>query len=91
MKTQLNHMAALLALTATLAGCAHTTPAWDNNFGTSVRASVAAQVVDPAAAANSNPVTGIDGRAARASQLRYERSYVAPSDHSSSMITGSAK
>jgi type IV pilus biogenesis protein CpaD/CtpE len=71
------HMArgALLALAATLAGCASTTPQWDSRFGDSVRASLAAQVADPAAARNPNPVAGIDARAASAAQTRYERSF----------------
>jgi type IV pilus biogenesis protein CpaD/CtpE len=91
MKTQLTTMTALLALTATLGGCAHTTPSWDNNFGASVRASTAAQVADPAAAANTNPVTGIDGGAARNIQRHYEGSYVKPEPHGSAMTTGSGK
>jgi hypothetical protein len=91
MKTQLKTMTALLALTAPLAGCVHTTPGWDNNFGNSVRASVAAQVADPAAAANTNPVVGIDGRAARASQHRYEGTFMKLEPHASSMTTGSGK
>lgn len=91
MKTQLKTMTALLALTATLAGCVHTTPNWDNNFGNSVRTSVAAQVSDPAASANTNPVVGIDGRAASASQQRYEHSFMRPEPHGSSMTTGSGK
>jgi len=91
MKTQLRTMTALLALTAALAGCAHTTPNWDNNFGNSVRASVAAQVADPAASANTNPVVGIDGRAARSTQQRYEGSYRTPESHGSAMTTGSGK
>jgi hypothetical protein len=32
-------------------------------------------VAQPAAARNANPVTGIDGRAARAAQEQYERSF----------------
>jgi type IV pilus biogenesis protein CpaD/CtpE len=62
-----------------LQGCVNTTPKWDRQFGQAVRANVAAQVLDPAAAANNNPVTGIDGRAARATQDRYERSFAEPS------------
>ena len=61
--------AALLAL---LTACAPTTPQWEGRFGESVRATMASQVARPQVAANANPVTGIDGRAARTAQERYE-------------------
>ena len=82
--------AALLAL-ATLAGCAATSPNWDRNFGDSVRATVASQVADPSAALNTNPVSGIDGRAAIAIQRRYETSFAIPAVHEPAMTTGSGK
>lgn len=73
-------MALLPALV--LAGCASTTPQWDSHFGDSVRASLAAQVANPAAAAKLDPklaeVAGLDGSAARAAMERYERSYAHP-------------
>jgi type IV pilus biogenesis protein CpaD/CtpE len=63
--------AALLAL---LQGCS-STPRFNDNFGASVRSNLAAQVLDPAAAANTNPVHGVDGPAALAAQERYQRSF----------------
>ncbi len=63
--------AALLAL---LQGCS-STPRFNDNFGASVRSNLAAQVLDPAAAANTNPVHGVDGAAALAAQERYQRSF----------------
>ncbi|SHH40833.1 hypothetical protein [Massilia sp. CF038] len=91
MKTTSNTALAALAALGLLAGCAASAPEAERNFGNSVRAAVAAQVSDPAAAANTNPVTGIDGRAARASQQRYEQSFLMPPEPQSSMTTGSAK
>ena len=67
-------MLASLALTA----CVNTTPNWDRQFGQSVRGAVASQTVNPAAAANSDPVAGIDGTAALGAQKRYERSFAQP-------------
>jgi type IV pilus biogenesis protein CpaD/CtpE len=64
-------MAAVLLL---LSACA-TTPHSDARFGESVRAAVAAQIANPAAARNPNPVMVMDGRAARAGQEHYERSF----------------
>jgi type IV pilus biogenesis protein CpaD/CtpE len=71
---------ALLALL--LAGCA-TTPRVDREFGESVRATLAQQVANPAAALNANPVNGIDGRAAHGAQERYERSFKEPQQDAS--------
>jgi type IV pilus biogenesis protein CpaD/CtpE len=72
----MGRLAALLAL-LWLAGCA-STPRADATFGDSVRAALASQVANPAALRNTDPVSGIDGRAARAAQERYERSYKQP-------------
>jgi type IV pilus biogenesis protein CpaD/CtpE len=57
-----------------LQGCS-STPRFNDHFGTSVRANLAAQVIEPAAAANTNPVHGVDGTAALAAQERYQRSF----------------
>jgi len=78
MSTRIRPMALALGLAlacACLQGCVHSTPEWDRQFGTSTRANLAAQVLDPAAAANTNPATGIDGRAAKGAHDRYQRSY----------------
>jgi type IV pilus biogenesis protein CpaD/CtpE len=57
-----------------LQGCS-STPRFNDHFGASVRANLAAQVIEPAAAANTNPVHGVDGTAALAAQERYQRSF----------------
>lgn len=77
-----------------LQGCVQTTPKWDRQFGDTVRANLAAQVLDPAAAANPNPVVGVDGRAATAAQERYERSFANPRANTAPAListTGGAK
>ena len=66
---------ALALFGACLQGCVHTTPHWDQQFGTATRDNLAVQVLDPAAAANRNPAAGIDGRAAKGAHDRYQRSY----------------
>ena len=60
-----------------LYGCS-TTPRFDKQFGTAVRANMAAQVLDPAAAANTNPAAGMEGAAAVISHERYENSFKEP-------------
>jgi hypothetical protein len=70
----LRNLFAPVALLAALSGCS-TTPRFNSHFGEAVRANLAAQVLDPAAAANTNPVTGVDGVAANAAHERYQRSF----------------
>jgi hypothetical protein len=90
MKTSMQTLG-LCALAAIVAGCAPVAPHWESSFGNAVRATVASQVADPAAARNANPVAGIDGRAAQAAQQHYEASFRTPSKQEPVMISGSAK
>lgn len=90
MKNSATRAAVLLAL-ASLAGCASTSPAWDSGFGSAVRASVATQVIDPAASANRNPAAGIDAKAALGAQQQYEQSFARPAAHQPAMLSGSGR
>lgn len=74
----LPHRLGAAAAACLLSACASTTPNWDAQFGDSVRILNAQQVARPQAAANADPVSGIDGRAARAAVERYERSLPEP-------------
>jgi type IV pilus biogenesis protein CpaD/CtpE len=69
-----------------MAGCVSTTPRFDRQFGDAVRTNLAAQVLNPAAAANPNPAAGIDGRAARGAEERYEKSYAQPEPAAPALI-----
>jgi hypothetical protein len=62
----------------TLAGCASTTPNLDAHFGEAVMAARAQQTINPRASLNTDPVNGLDGRAAREAMLRYYDSYRTP-------------
>lgn len=88
MKTPITLIAAgaLLALTA----CAPTTPAFDQDFGSSVRKLQAQQVRNPnATVANQGKLPdGIDGRAARETVERYERTFENPPRQPSTFILG---
>lgn len=79
---------ALLALGASVAACAETTPRWDSSFGVSVRSTFAAQVANPAAARNANPVSGLDGHSARAAYEQYERANTRPQAAPDSLMNG---
>jgi type IV pilus biogenesis protein CpaD/CtpE len=71
-----------------LSACS-TTPHSDARFGESVRAAVAAQIAQPAAARNPNPVMVMDGRAARTAQEHYERSFGQGEAAAPASLTGS--
>jgi len=68
-----------------LQGCS-TAPRFEQNFGASVRANVAAQTIDPRGAANANPAAGIDGPAARAAHERYQQSFIQPGSAASAPL-----
>jgi type IV pilus biogenesis protein CpaD/CtpE len=68
-----------------LYGCS-TTPRFNENFGTSVRANAAAQVLDPAAAANTNPAAGMEGSVAVIAHGRYQDSFKATEPPIKSLI-----
>lgn len=67
-----------LLMAAGLAGCVNPAPVVDDNFGNAVNAAKAAQIVNPDAALNTDPVAGVDGLAADAAMNRYHRSFVQP-------------
>lgn len=80
-------MSPILRLSAGLAGlllagllpaCAGRVPSAERHFGAAVRGAIAAQSLHPEAAANPDPVAGLDARAARAALARYEKSFAEP-------------
>lgn len=76
----------VLAAGLSTTACVSTTPRWDRQYGQSVHGAITSQTIDPAAAANRNPVVGIDGNAALGAQQRYERSFAQPEAHGASML-----
>lgn len=62
-----------------LAGCAETpTPHYDARFGDAVRAAVAQQTINPDASRNTDPVAGLDGKAAEQTMNNYDKSFRTP-------------
>lgn len=82
-----NQLMLLALLGVTLQGCS-STPRFNDHFGASVRANLAAQVIDPAAAANTSPASGVDGAAARAAHERYQRSFKETDASAASPLVG---
>ena len=71
--------ATLLSLLSLLAGCAATTtPVLDSHFGESVALLKSQQILYPDAYRNTNPVSGIDGKAGVSAYQRYQKSFAAP-------------
>lgn len=66
------------ALLLGLSGCMSTSPNWDARFGEAVRSATAQQVIDPQASHNTDPVAGIDGKAAQGAMGEYSKSFVQP-------------
>lgn len=60
-----------------LAGCAPS-PFFDEHFGDAVRQARLAQTLHPEASRNLEPVVGLDGVAAQASIVGYEKSFQKP-------------
>lgn len=59
-------------------GCTHVTPHYDARFGDAVRDARKKMTLNPDAGRSADPVTGMDGRAARESMQRYQDSYKKP-------------
>lgn len=68
----------LTALLLALGGCASSTPTLDSHFGEAVNSAKAEQTVNPEASQNTDPVAGVDGKAAKAAVDRYHESYKNP-------------
>ncbi|RZT42921.1 hypothetical protein [Cupriavidus agavae] len=88
--SRLGRAAALALLGAGLAGCMNTSPIWDANFGESVRTVRQLQTLNPNAtfANSTDPVTGIDGRAATYAMDRYGQSFRAPPTNGNTFVIG---
>jgi hypothetical protein len=89
--TYLSGASTLCAVSAALfmaTGCVSRTPYLDSHFGESVNLLKAQQTLNPQAALNTNPVTGMDGRAASSAYDQYQKSYKAPEPLSNSLTIG---
>jgi len=81
--------ATALLLCAGLSGCMSTSPVWDAHFGDSVRTVRMMQTLNPNASyTNTDPVTGVDGRAATAAMDRYGQSFTNPPTDGNTFVIG---
>ena len=80
--------ALLLVLVGGLTGCISRTPYLDTQFGKSVRLLNAQQTINPNAMANTDPVLGLDGRAALGGYGDYQKTFATPVPQPSTFTIG---
>lgn len=68
----------VIALASVLTACVEPAPRYEAEFGNATRATLNAQIINPDAGNNPDPVTGLDGRAARDAINSYQKSFAQP-------------
>lgn len=87
MNMNLTGMIALAGI-VTLGGCAATTtPETDARLGEAMTMIKAQQTLNPDASRNTNPVAGVDGKAAKSALDNYRDSFRKPSSDASTMLS----
>ena len=71
-------IATILTIVVMLNACVEPAPRYEAEFGNATRATLNAQIINPEAGNNPDPVTGLDGRAARDAINNYQKSYANP-------------
>lgn len=86
MKKAAFHLAPALILL--MAGCASTTtPHYEQRYGEAVRTAVAQQTINPDASKNTDPVAGLDGKAAEQTMNNYDKSFSKPEKNTTLSIS----
>lgn len=76
MRQPINMLAVVAA--CALTGCTSPTPYYDSRYGEAVNQAKALQTLDPDASRSTDPVTGLDGPAAKEGVGRYRDSFKTP-------------
>ena len=71
-------IAIVLAIASMLNACVEPAPRYEAEFGNATRATLKAQIINPDAGNNTDPVAGLDGRAARDAINSYQKSFAQP-------------
>jgi hypothetical protein len=71
-------IATVITLAGTLSACVEPAPRYEAEFGHATRATFNAQIINPDAGNNPDPVSGLDGRAARDAINSYQKSFAKP-------------
>ena len=67
-----------ISLAGILSACVEPAPRYEAEFGNATRATLKAQIINPEAGNNADPVAGLDGRAARDAINSYQKSFSQP-------------
>lgn len=68
----------VIMLAGVLTACVEPAPRYEAEFGNATRATFNAQIINPDAGKNPDPVAGLDGRAARDAINNYQKSFAEP-------------
>ena len=68
----------VITLAGILTACVEPAPRYEAEFGSATRATLKAQIINPNAGNNPDPVAGLDGRAARDAINNYQKSFAEP-------------
>lgn len=71
-------IATALTLVSVLTACVEPAPRYEAEFGSATRATLKAQIINPNAGNNPDPVAGLDGQAARDAINNYQKSFAEP-------------
>ncbi len=71
-------IAIALSAVGLIAACTQPAPRFEAEFGNATRATLNAQIINPNAGSNQDPVAGLDGRAARDAINSYQKSFAQP-------------
>ena len=86
--TRLASVACAALLLTLVGGCASRTPYFDAQFGKSVRLLNAQQTINPNATANTDPVLGLDGKAALSGYGDYQKTFANPEPQGNTFTIG---
>lgn len=70
------------------AGCVQRAPFLESQMGHSLSLIKAQQVINPHSSSNADPVTGMDSKAAKSAQDRYQQSFKAPQPPANAFTIG---
>ena len=68
----------VITLAGILTACVEPAPRYEAEFGNATRTTLNAQIINPDAGSNPDPVAGLDGRAARDAINNYQKSFAEP-------------
>lgn len=88
MNPTLKRLVLACAFTLLATGCVQRAPFLESQMGQSLGMIRAQQVINPNAGSNADPVVGMDAKAAKSAQDRYQQSFKAPQPQPNAFTIG---